>query len=185
MPVPPAVQKLLDDADKKLHEENAVTKVLEQVEMKTGVKRLHIVSAFVAAQALYLIFGSGAELMCNVIGFLYPAYVSVKAIETANKDDDTQWLTYWVVFALLNVVEFFSDTFTQYFPVYWLFKCAFLLYLYLPMTLGAQKIYYRFIQPFVLKHQTAIDKRIGRVAENVADAIDSARREFEHHVKPN
>lgn len=44
MPVPPAVQKLLDDADKKLHEENAVTKVLEQVEMKTGVKRLHIVS---------------------------------------------------------------------------------------------------------------------------------------------
>uniref|UniRef100_A0A915B310 Receptor expression-enhancing protein n=1 Tax=Parascaris univalens TaxID=6257 RepID=A0A915B310_PARUN len=185
MPLPPAVQKLLDDADKKLHEENAVTKVLEQIEMKTGVRRLHIVSAFVAAQALYLIFGSGAELMCNVIGFLYPAYVSVKAIETANKDDDTQWLTYWVVFALLSVVEFFSNTFTQYFPVYWLFKCAFLLYLYLPMTLGAQKIYYRFIQPFVVKHQTAIDKRIGRVAENVADAIDSARREFEHHVKPN
>uniref|UniRef100_A0A914RRQ3 Receptor expression-enhancing protein n=1 Tax=Parascaris equorum TaxID=6256 RepID=A0A914RRQ3_PAREQ len=117
-----AVFKLLDDADKKLHEENAVTKVLEQIEMKTGVRRLHIVSAFVAAQALYLIFGSGAELMCNVIGFLYPAYVSVKAIETANKDDDTQWLTYWVVFALLSVVEFFSNTFTQYFPVYWLFK---------------------------------------------------------------
>ncbi|VDM42364.1 unnamed protein product [Toxocara canis] len=172
MPVPQAVQKALDDVDKKLHEDNAVTKVLEQVESKTGVKRLHIVAGFVAIQMLYLIFGSAAELMCNVIGFLYPAYVSVKAIETAGKDDDTQWLTYWVVFALLSVFEFFSESFTQYFPVYWLFKCAFLLYLYLPMTQGAQKIYYHFIQPFVLKHQASIDKRIGRVAEKVADAID-------------
>ncbi|KIH44001.1 TB2/DP1, HVA22 family [Ancylostoma duodenale] len=50
-----------------------------------------------AMQGLYLIFGHFAQLVCNFMGFIYPAYVSVKAIETATKDDDTQWLTYWSV----------------------------------------------------------------------------------------
>ena len=35
----------------------------------------------------------------NVVGFVYPAYMSFKAIETEDDvDDDIQWLTYWVVF---------------------------------------------------------------------------------------
>ncbi|VDK43019.1 unnamed protein product [Anisakis simplex] len=187
MSMPPAIRKIIDDLDKKLHEENVVTKVLEQIEVKTGVKRLHILAGFIALQALYLIFGGCAELLCNLIGFLYPAYVSMqlvtdknsglirlKAIETADKDDDTQWLTYWVIFALLNVIEFFSQSFTQYVPFYWLFKCLFLLYLYLPTTLGAQKIYHRFVQPFVLKHQSSIDKRIGQVTGVVADAANGS-----------
>lgn len=185
MPLPPLVQKFLDDVDKKLHEDNSVSRVLSQVEIKTGVKRLHIVLGFVAIHAIYLVFGHSAALLCNIIGFLYPAYISIKAIETASKDDDTQWLTYWVIFALFNVVEFFADTFTKYFPVYWLFKCGFLIYLYLPMTLGAQKIYHRAVKPFVLKHQSAIDRGIGRAQEKLGEAIDKAKREFEEHVKPN
>ena len=47
---------------------------------------------------------------------------SIKAIESASKDDDTQWLTYWVVFALFNVVEFASDAIVGWFPIYWLLK---------------------------------------------------------------
>ncbi len=43
MPMPPQVQKFVSDIEKKLHEPNAVTNVLEQVEKKTGVKRLYIV----------------------------------------------------------------------------------------------------------------------------------------------
>lgn len=46
----------------------------------------------------------------------------MKAIESSSKDDDTQWLTYWVVFALFSILEFFSDIFLKYFPIYWLVK---------------------------------------------------------------
>lgn len=46
----------------------------------------------------------------------------VKAIESTNKDDDTQWLTYWVVYAAFNIAEFFSDIFLGWFPLYFLFK---------------------------------------------------------------
>ena len=40
--------------------------------------------------------------------FLYPAYWSIKALETSDLKDDRKWLTYWVVFAFFSVLEYFS-----------------------------------------------------------------------------
>lgn len=46
----------------------------------------------------------------------------LQALESTRKDDDTRWLTYWVVFALFSVFEFFSDLLLSWFPFYWLAK---------------------------------------------------------------
>ena len=45
-----------------------------------------------------------------------------------------------------------------------------MLYLYLPMTMGAQKLYYKFIRPLALKHQQTIDQKISGAAHKVADS---------------
>ncbi|KAJ1366225.1 hypothetical protein KIN20_026829 [Parelaphostrongylus tenuis] len=181
MPLPPQVQNMLNDVDKQLHSESPINNVLGTIEQKSGVKRLHIVLGVAALQALYLIFGHSAELVCNFMGFIYPAYVSIKAIESATKDDDTQWLTYWVVFAVFSVIEFFSQQILAIFPVYWLSKSLFLLWLYLPSTMGATKVYHRVIRPFVMRHQSSIE-RIEKIADKAKDAIKNVTHEVNSHL---
>jgi len=147
-------EKFRSDMSKKLHEPNAATNALAKIEQKTGVDRFYQVAGVAGLFAFYLIFGHFAELVCNIIGFLYPAYMSIKAIESATKEDDTQWLTYWVVFALFNVVEFAADDIVGWFPIYWLCKCALMVYLYLPVTMGAQKIIRRLYSPVCFEIRT-------------------------------
>lgn len=157
--------------ENQLKEENQFNRYLALVEQKTGAPRVYIVLGVLGLLSMYLIFGYFAQLLCNVIGFLYPAYMSVKAIESADKNDDTQWLTYWVVFGLFSVTEFGIDAIISWFPFYWLVKCAFLLYLHLPAFKGAEVLYVRYVRPFVLKHQTIIDRELSKVVNKVGDGI--------------
>ncbi|EFO27066.1 hypothetical protein LOAG_01421 [Loa loa] len=129
----------------------AVDQAFQQLEQKTHLEREKIAYAVIALAGLYMVFGAFARLLCNIIGFAYPAYASVKAIRTAQKDDDTHWLIYWTVFAAFSLVDFFAELMLYYFPVYWILKALFMLYLYLPQTYGAIVLYDRFLDPAITK----------------------------------
>lgn len=133
------------------------TPYFERAEKMTGVKRIYLAQALLGILGLYLIVGRAAQFVCNLIGFVYPAYKSLVALETSHKEDDSKWLTYWIVFAAFSVVEFFSDCLMSWFPLYWLAKIVFLLYCSADIPInGSAVIYNRLIRPFFLKHKSRL-----------------------------
>jgi receptor expression-enhancing protein 5/6 len=147
-------------------EDNVVTKAIGCVSVKTKVAKEHVAYSAIAFMVLYLIFGWGSEFICNLIGFAYPAYASIKAIETPLKDDDTKWLMYWCAYALFGILEVFSDYLLFWIPFYTLFKCVFLLWLMVPgKNGGTYMIYNRVLKPFVLKHGSTIDSAASKIAD--------------------
>jgi len=154
--------------DNFLHEKNRMSDAFEKIEKSTGVKRVYIAQGIFGLISIYMIFGYFAEFICNAIGFVYPAYASIVALESSHKDDDTKWLTYWVVFAFFSVVEFFSDIIFSWFPFYWLAKVVFLIWCFMPIqNNGAMYIYSRFIRPVFLKNRQNIN-------EKLSSAVDTA-----------
>lgn len=41
--------------------------------------------------------------------------MSFKAIESTNKDDDTQWLTFWLLYSLIVFAEIWTDIFLAWY----------------------------------------------------------------------
>jgi len=166
-----------EKVDQFLSEKNYFTDGLAFVEEKTGVPRKFLLGGCVAFLAIYLVIGYAGGLVVNLIGFAYPAYMSVKAVESEDKDDDTQWLTYWVVYGAFNIVEFFTDMFLGWFPFYFLFKCAFLAWCMAPFTWnGSQFIYNKVLVPFVKEHEQEISAAIDRAQKEVGAFVSDAEK---------
>jgi receptor expression-enhancing protein 5/6 len=159
-----AVKEYLEKALK--DEKKPWAKMFALAEEKTGIDRLYIFVGSLMMLAIYLVFGLGQQLVCNIVGFVYPAYQSMKALESPKKEDDSKWLTYWVVFAVFTIIEFFSDYIVCWFPVYWLFKCIFYVWLMVPNEYnGSLILYRRIIRPKFIQYQPTLD----RVLSNARD----------------
>lgn len=76
--------------------------ILNKAEEKTRIPKVYGVLS-TAGAFIFLIFFNLfglASPLSNLIGWAIPAYLSVQALESPGKNDDKQWLTYWVSFPL-------------------------------------------------------------------------------------
>lgn len=83
--------------------------------------------------------------------------------------------SYWVVFAVFSLLETFSDTLLWWFPLYYTFKIAFLLWCQMPLTRGAEFMYKHFIRNVFLTYSNTIDQYVAQAATFGTNAAASAR----------
>ncbi|KAL0587594.1 hypothetical protein ABG067_002890 [Albugo candida] len=133
---------------------------LRAFQASTGIDKVYFVFAAATTLLLFVFFGFGAKLICNIVGFIYPAYTSFKAIESDTKADHVQWLTYWVVYACFNVIEVFSDILLAWIPLYYPLKLSFLFWLFMPSTKGAIFLYINLVAPFLKTNEACIDEAL-------------------------
>lgn len=151
--------------------------VLQLFEAQTGLPRSYAVIVGVAVYfvIIFLNLAGVGQLLSNIAGFVVPCYYSLLALETTTTSDDTALLTYWVVFAFLNVIEFWSRAILYWIPFYFLFKTIFLLYIGVPAFGGAQLVYVNLIKPFsrayIVKNKS-LSKTVDEVAEGVSSAVE-------------
>ena len=99
---------------------------------------------------------SFSSLVGNIVvlitGMIYPALMSFSAIYLKDADENKQWLTYWVLFAGCNFVDYFFNTIFFAIPFFNTIKLCFLIYLFFPTSRGSSYIYENLIGPKLLNN---------------------------------
>ncbi|KAL4942654.1 TB2/DP1, HVA22 family-domain-containing protein [Aspergillus oleicola] len=107
--------------------------VLNNLERQTSVPKVYVILGLGGIYTFLVFFNIAGQFLTNLAGFLIPTYYSLNALFTAGKADDTQWLTYWVVFSFFTVIESAVSA-PYWFPFYYIFKFVLVLWLSLPQT---------------------------------------------------
>jgi len=138
--------------------------ILFQENEQLKVQYLFIV--IIAFAFPFILFDIAPALLCNLAGFAYPAYASLKAIE--NRKNQHQWLIYWIIFSLLCMIDSGLSFVIYWIPYFYVYRFAFLLYLYLPISMGAGKVY-----DMIQSHLHFVGAKLEEVAEGNEMNINS------------
>jgi len=143
--------------------------VLNNLEKQTSVPKVYAFLGIIGFYFFFIFFNIAGSFLTNLAGFIIPGYYSLEALFSVGKTDDTQWLTYWVVFAFFTVLESAINA-VYWFPFYYTFKFVFTLWLALPQTGGAQIVFRSFIQPVFARYFSGA----GSASANLRAKADSA-----------
>jgi len=157
---------------------------LNHLEQQTGIPKVYVAVGVSSLVLILVFFNIWASLLTNLLGFVYPAYASIQAVESPGKEDDTQWLTYWVVFGLFNILEYFTNLLLYWVPFYYTIKFFLVLWLTLPQFRGAIHLYHNFIRPVSVQNQqpvsTTLKDQMKRAADEIGESIKSKSSDDVH-----
>ncbi|CAK9874026.1 unnamed protein product [Sphagnum jensenii] len=109
--------------------------------------------------------------MIMALGYAYPAYECFKIVERNRPDSEDLrfWCQYWIIIAVLTVLERVGDVLVSWVPMYSEAKLAFIIYLWYPKTKGTTYVYTTFLRPLVSRHELEIDRNLNELSLRAAD----------------
>ena len=109
-----------------------------------------------------------------LVGVLCPTYLSLKALESPEEDDDKHFLTYWVVYGLFAVFDLFTSFLINRIPFYYTLKLAFLIWMFMPNFKGSIYVYNYVIGPLFKKYESKFDKGVAKIIKKGEKLADKA-----------
>merc|ERR1712178_441032 len=116
---------------------------MESVQKKTGVQKEHVVVGVPATLIGLLLIYLFAPVMVHLIAVSYPMFMTVKAIESPERNEATRWLNYWVIFQFITIFEFVVGFFLSIIPGYYIAKLAFVVWCMAPIKNNGCEVFYR------------------------------------------
>jgi len=153
--------------------------ILKEISAKVGVKPAHIGLGLFTLASLFFFMEYGTYWIAFAVGFIYPAYMSYKSIELQDSKDDKHWLTYWVVFSCVNVIDKFFGFLLQVIPMYNLVKIAYFVWLFHPSTQGSKIMYEKGLRKLLKKYESQIDTQLTRIG----DAVENSKPMLNNLIK--
>ncbi|XP_006649750.1 HVA22-like protein i [Oryza brachyantha] len=114
-----------------------------------------------------------SRVLLLAFGYAYPAYECYKTVEL-NKPEIEQlifWCQYWILVALMTVLERFGDFTISWLPFYSEAKLMFFIYLWYPKTKGTTYIYGTFFRPYISQHENEIDRNLLEIRARATDVV--------------
>eukprot|EP00934_Nitzschia_sp_Nitz4_P008925 Nitzschia sp. Nitz4//scaffold8_size234185//16735//20299//NITZ4_001232-RA/size234185-processed-gene-0.144-mRNA-1//-1//CDS//3329559731//8915//frame0 len=134
----------------------AVTQLeqFKKLEEKTGYSKVYFFVGTITALFILTWAIGGFKLITDLLGFVYPAYMSFQSMEADQgfSEGAAQWLTYWVVFSLIVVIESIIPGIHKWIPLYYYNKAGFIVWLYHPQTNGAELIHNKGVRAVILPY---------------------------------
>ncbi|GJN15993.1 hypothetical protein PR202_gb02943 [Eleusine coracana subsp. coracana] len=114
------------------------------------------------------------------ITLLYPLYASVCAMESPTKVDDEQWLSYWIIYSFITLLEMVAEPVLYWIPIWYPVKLLFVSWLVLPQFKGASFIYEKLVREQLRKYRAG-HFRMGHAAAAADDKkVHIAKAEHDH-----
>ncbi len=168
------LQEKLDSWNKNL------TKIglIKDLSKKTNIPPVAFIAAPVLLMVIAIAFDICASLCTCVIGVAYPTVQSIIALESNEKGDDRQWLTYWSIYGILAALD--QITFiTSMIPYYFFIKVCIIIWLSSPSTNGATTIYEKVVSPLLKKYSAQLSefgKLVDAIIGNISSSASSGKR---------
>ena len=160
--------------------QSTVQEHMSIIEKRAEVNPKVVIGGLIVALILTTTKWFNSYVTC-LVGVLCPTYLSLKAIEGPDEDDDKQYLTYWVVYGLFSVFDLFTAFLIKVIPFYYTIKLAFLIWLFMPNFKGAVVIYNFVVGPLFRKYESKFDKGVDKIIRKGEKITEQAKEAYEEN----
>jgi receptor expression-enhancing protein 5/6 len=153
-------------------QQNIPYSFIQEIQRKSDIPAPYLIFSLIFASVL-VSSGYFAQSLTSIIIFVLPVYWTLKAVELRLKNEDKQWITYWLFWMFFYFLDLIFSNFFKKIPNFYLIKLLFFIWLFLPSTMGAQYLYYNFFSSYSDKFDINL----------LTGYFDNYKRNFTEYIK--